>query len=213
MNPHSGETNNTRKTLALILSAAYYLFLMSGILAFVYTAYTIADAHVYQAVEKTRFENVKGSRSDEPRHVVEGDVIGKMEIPRLGLQTIVVQGDSAKILRRAVGHIVETALPGKPGNVTLAGHRDTFFRPLRYIRQGDAITLKTLEGDFQYQVESTAVVPPSDIQVLQPSGERTLTLITCFPFYYVGSAPNRFVVRARQIVFSSALPQPFQKYH
>src|SRR5271166_3963315 len=202
MNPCGTGTKKSPKALALIVRVAYYLFLMSGILAFVYTAYTIADAHVYQTVEKARFENVKVSRSDEPRHVVQGDVIGEMEIPRLGLRTIVVQGDSAKILRRAVGHIVETALPGKPGNVTLAGHRDTFFRPLRNIRQGDAITLKTLEGDFQYQVESTAVVPPSDIRVLQPSGERTLTLITCFPFYYVGSAPNRFVVRARQIILS-----------
>jgi hypothetical protein len=78
MNPHSGGTNNARKTLALILSAAYYLFLMSGILAFVYAAYTIADAHVYQAVEKARLENVKVSRSDEPRHAAEGDVIGEM---------------------------------------------------------------------------------------------------------------------------------------
>ena len=112
---------------------------------------------------------------------------------------MVVQGDSPKILRRAVGHIVETAMPGGQGNVTLAGHRDTFFRPLRNIRRGDTVTLKTLEGAFQYEVESTAVVPPNDIQVLQPSAERTLTLITCFPFYYVGPAPNRFIVLARQM--------------
>jgi sortase A len=80
----------------------------------------------------------------------------------------------------------------------LAGHRDTFFRPLKDVHAGDAITLKTRDGDFEYRVESTAVVPPSDVRVLQPTGGHTLTLITCFPFYYLGSAPDRFIVRARE---------------
>jgi sortase A len=114
---------------------------------------------------------------------------------------MVVQGDSPGILRRAVGHIAETALPGEWGNVGLAGHRDSLFRPLRNIRAGDAITFQTLDGDFRYQVESTEVVPPGDTQVLQASRGRTLTLITCFPFDYVGSAPNRFVVHAREVRF------------
>jgi sortase A len=79
----------------------------------------------------------------------------------------------------------------------LAGHRDTFFRPLKQVRAGDAITLKTQDGRFEYVVESTAVVTPSDVRVLEPTGGRTLTLITCFPFSYFGSAPDRFIVRAR----------------
>ena len=112
---------------------------------------------------------------------------------------MVVQGDSHKILRRAVGHMPETPLPWESGNVALAGHRDSFFRPLRNIRSGDAITLKTVNGDFQYEVESTEVVPANDMHVLDASSGRTLTLITCFPFYYVGSAPNRFIVRAREV--------------
>jgi sortase A len=197
MNDSNAAGNNPRKTVALMLRAAYYIFLVSGTLAVGYAAYTIADARAYQTIEKARFENVKTSSSVESRHLVQGDVIGEMEVPRLGLKTIVVQGDSISILRRAVGHLPETAVPGQLGNVTLAGHRDTFFRPLRNILVGDTITIKTLDGNFVYQVEATAVVPPSDTQVLQPSGGRTLTLITCFPFYYVGSAPNRFVVRAR----------------
>ena len=199
MNPHGAAPPRPGKPAKLIARAVYYLFLIGGILVLAYAAYTIADAHAYQTVEKVRFENVKVSSNQQPRHVVPGDVIGELEVPRLGLQTIVVQGDSPKILRRAVGHIVETAMPGGQGNVTLAGHRDTFFRPLRNIRRGDTVTLKTLEGAFQYEVESTAVVPPNDIQVLQPYAERTLTLITCFPFYYVGPAPNRFIVLARQM--------------
>jgi sortase A len=129
---------------------------------------------------------------------VEGHPLGEIQIPRLGLSAIVVQGDSDEILGHAVGHLAETALPGESGNVVLAGHRDTFFRPLKRMQVGDVIMLKTGGGDFTYLVESTAVVPPSDLRVIQPTGRRTLTLITCFPFAYVGSAPDRFMVRARE---------------
>jgi sortase A len=199
MNPHEAAPGKPGKPAKFIARAVYYLFLIGGILVLAYAAYTIADAHAYQRVEKVRFENLKVSSNQEPLRAAQGDIIGELEVPRLGLQTVVVQGDSPKILRRAVGHIVETAMPGDQGNVTLAGHRDTFFRPLRNIRRGDTVTLKTRVGNFQYLVESTAVVPPSDIRVLQPSARRTLTLITCFPFYYVGPAPNRFIVLARQM--------------
>jgi sortase A len=180
------------------------------VLALAYAGFIVADAHTYQAMEQSKFESESRgpirnpSQNNDSHAVTKGSAIGELEVPRLGLKAIFVQGDSAKILRRAVGHLSDTALPGQRGNVVLDGHRDTFFRPLRNIRPGDTITLKTLDGDFQYRVESTAVVPPTDIQVLQPSSDRTLTLITCFPFYYVGSAPNRFIVRARQV---EPLPQ------
>jgi sortase A len=125
-------------------------------------------------------------------------VIGELNVPRLGVKAVIVQGDSQRILRGAVGHIPNTSLPGQVGNVVLAGHRDTFFRPLRNIQAGDIITPKTAGGDFQYQVQSTAIVGPRHVEVLRSSGDNMLTLLTCFPFYYVGAAPNRFVVRARQ---------------
>jgi len=100
-------------------------------------------------------------------------------------------------------------LPGQSGNVALAGHRDTFFRPLQHIRLGDTIHLKTLDGDFSYQVESTAVVPASAVEVLSPTEGHTLTLITCLPFDYIGAAPNRFIVRAREVPAEpSQLPAP-----
>jgi sortase A len=182
---------------ALILRAAHYIFLTGGILGLGYATYVVVDARVYQAIEESRLPDMRPTQG--PRIVAEGDVIGEMEIPRLGLKTIFVQGDSPRILRRAVGHLPETALPGEAGNVALAGHRDRVFRPLRSIQPGDAITIKTRDGGFEYRVESTEVVWPSDVQVLQPSSENTLTLVTCFPFYYVGPAPKRFIVRARQI--------------
>jgi len=202
MNTASVTTNKARTRRAFILRAAYYVFLACGIVALTYTGYLFVDARNYQAREQKAFEAAQiqsSSVSEERRPVIEGETMGEMEITRLGLKVMVVQGDSPAILRRAVGHLPGTALPGESGNVALAGHRDTFFRPLRNIRSGDAITFKTLDGKFRYQVESTNVVPPTDVGVLRPLGGRTLTLITCFPFYYVGAAPDRFIVRARQV--------------
>jgi sortase A len=176
---------------------AYYFLLTGAILALGYSTYVVVDARAYQAIEQARFSNTRPTPGVHA--VADGDVIGELNIPRLGLKTIVAQGDSAKVLRRAVGHLRETPLPGEPGNVALAGHRDGFFRPLRNIRAGDAISLNTLDGEFVYQVESTEVVMPSDVEVLEPTHVNRLTLVTCYPFYYVGSAPKRFIVRARQI--------------
>jgi sortase A len=126
-------------------------------------------------------------------------VIGRLEIPRLSMNLMVLQGVSDEALQTAVGHVPSTALPGQVGNVALAAHRDTFFRPLRNIRTGDIITLQTLDGSYQYAVKSIQIVLPSDTQVLNASNHPELTLITCYPFYYVGSAPKRFIVRASQL--------------
>jgi sortase A len=127
-------------------------------------------------------------------------LIGRIEIPRIGVSVVVVEGTDRATLRRAAGHIVGTALPGQIGNVGIAAHRDTFFRPLRNIQIGDNITLTTLRGQFPYRVVSTKVVDPYDVAVLNPDGGEILTLVTCYPFYFVGSAPNRFIVRAERIL-------------
>jgi sortase A len=208
MNPAGRSMTPLRRTSSSIFRAASYFFLALGLLALGYTAYVVVDAHAYQAYEQSKFE--AETPAEAPQVLIEGGVIGEIEVPRLRLKAIVVQGDSHTILRRAVGHIPETALPGQAGNVALAGHRDTFFRPLRNIRLGDAITLKTPAGDFQYLVEATQVVPASNVQVLNSSDGRTLTLITCFPFDYVGPAPNRFVVRARELLILSTDPPSVQ---
>lgn len=182
------------------MSAARHIaraLLIAGILAVGYVAYVVIDAHAYQKIEHRQFQDVS-THASPARAAVDGTAIGEIHVPRLGLTAVVAQGDSSRILRRAVGHIVDTAMPGEAGNVVLAGHRDTFFRPLKRIQIGDAIMLKTSRGDFEYLVESTAVVAPTDLQVLEPTGGWTLTLITCFPFSYIGSAPDRFIVRARE---------------
>ncbi len=180
-----------------IVLATSWILMTGGLLLLAYAGCVITEAMAYQTIESRRFEYSK-----PPVHrriVAEGDVVGEIQVARLGLKAIVVQGDSPRILRRAVGHLSQTALPGEFGNVALAAHRDTFFRPLRRIRPGDIVTFDTPGHQFRYEVESTKVVSPDDSGVLQASTGRDLTLITCFPFGYVGPAPNRFIVHAREI--------------
>jgi len=138
-----------------------------------------------------------------------GDVVGRLEVPRLGISVMVLEGDDDGILAQAAGHIPSTALPARSDqsarkllkaaastNVGIAGHRDTFFRPLKDVRKGDEIHLTTDSGSYLYTVESFQVVSPDRIDVLAPADRPLLTLVTCYPFYYVGHAPSRFIVRA-----------------
>jgi sortase A len=131
--------------------------------------------------------------------VSRGDVLGRIEISRIGIAVVIIEGVDGKSLRRGVGHLPGSALPGAHGNIALAGHRDTFFRDLRNIRQDDQITLATLGDSYKYQVDSIRIVAENEIQVLEDSGDSVLTLVTCYPFYYVGPAPKRFIVRAHRI--------------
>ena len=124
--------------------------------------------------------------------------MGEIELTRIGVTAIILEGTDERTLRRAVGHIPGTPLPGQPGNVAIAGHRDTFFRALRHVRQDDEIALMTLGGSYRYRVESISVVGPKDTQVLDNSGGDILTLVTCYPFSFVGPAPRRFIVRAQR---------------
>jgi sortase A len=143
------------------------------------------------------FQPSDGKPGTAPRQpLAEGSLVGRIAIPRLDVSTIVLEGVSSATLLRGAGHIPETALPGDRGNVGIAAHRDSFFRALKGIRKNDTIRLETLEGTFRYRVDWTRVVTPEDTGVLADTGSPALTLVTCYPFSYVGSAPNRFIVRA-----------------
>jgi len=119
-----------------------------------------------------------------------------LRIPKIRLEVPVLRGTDDFTLNRAVGHVDETALPGTDGNSGIAGHRDGFFRGLKDIGPGDAIELETLREKEVYRVERTWVVDPEDVSVLNPTSTRSLTLVTCYPFYHVGPAPQRYIVRA-----------------
>lgn len=187
-------------TLRPLVRGLSCILILLGVAALGYVAWVVVSAYIFQRYESRALSRTSAQPevTAQPRIVTEGDVIGEIEVPRLGLSAIVVQGDSDDVLRRAVGHIPETALPGQAGNIALAGHRDTIFRPLRDIQVGDVILLKTPAADRTYRVDSTEVVPPTDVDVLQSGEQNELTLITCFPFHYIGHAPNRFVVRAKE---------------
>jgi sortase A len=129
----------------------------------------------------------------------ETGAIGLIEIPRLELSVAVLEGDDERTLRMGVGHLRETPLPGRAGNTALAGHRDSWFRPLRHLQVGDDIRLSTSEGTFLYRVQRTLIVEPDDLSVLAQDGSTALTLITCYPFTYIGAAPRRFIVQATRV--------------
>lgn len=185
------------------------LLLAVGIASLGYFAYVSAESRLYQELEHRELDAILASGPPPPAATdhaspparrrpppAPGSVIGRIEIPRLEVSVMIRAGADARTLNLAVGHIPGTALPGEVGNVGLAGHRDTFFRRLRDIRTDDEIRLVTPEGTFAFRVDRTSVVEPRDTWVLDPTDSPTLTLVTCYPFTYIGSAPQRFIVHA-----------------
>lgn len=157
---------------------------------------TLETRRLMQAVQEHRGTDTTPER--EPAPPPHWDLpLGHIQIPERGVSAIINPGVDDQTLQRAVGHMTGTALPGEKGNVVLAGHRDTFFRGLEGVRKKDRIRITTPRARFTYVVESIRVVAPNRIDVLEPSDEPTLTLITCYPFNYLGRAPERFIVTAR----------------
>lgn len=203
-----------REGLSQILQWLQRLLFVTGLLLFAWCAFVLVDTWAFQQRQSKQLDLLlmahppaaaplanaiaDAAPSEWPATMANG-VIGRMDIPRLELTAMVVEGTSYTAMRRAVGHISGTALPGEPGNVGISGHRDTFFRPLRHVQKDDLITLTTLQGEYRYRVVSMQVVSPTDVEVLHSGNDEVLTLVTCYPFYFVGSAPERFIVRARRV--------------
>ena len=199
------------------------LLFVLGFLALGYVTFSMLDARYHQAEQSRRFERElrlsdladgsdalptawsprpTGAReilpAADPVRIADlrDSPIGRIDIRSIGLSAMIQEGAGARALRRGLGHLPGTSLPGQNGNVVITGHRDTFFRPLRTIRSDDEITLTTLDGTYRYRVDSTEVVAPTDVRVLAASSDAVLTLVTCYPFYFVGPAPKRFIVHA-----------------
>jgi sortase A len=183
-----------------------WFLLVTGVLALTYVSVTLLRATLYQKAAAATLEEQVSSQeqrrvSQTPALAVtrEGDVLGRIEIPRLGVRVAILEGTSSRTLRLGVGHITGTALPGSAGNIGIAGHRDTYFRALKDARANDEIQIQTAAGVSLYKVDWVKVVAPGDTEVLASSTESALTLVTCYPFYYIGASPKRFVVHAQRI--------------
>ena len=175
------------------------ILVLSGALAIAYVALTLLDARLFQNAASRTLDNqihAAGLLTVIPskKAIKEGDLLGRMEIPRIGMTVIVLQGTDSKTLRLGVGHIDGTALPGEPGNIGIAGHRDTFFRNLKDVHSGDEILLHTTAGISRYKVDWIQITTPRDGGIVSVSAESGLTLVTCYPFYYIGAVPERFVI-------------------
>lgn len=201
-----------RFTAIWVLRSAELFFWITGVVLLISVAAIYFYSGVYQAIETQRFNaklevpapvlhtsptTASSSLKSSQFTITRGSPFAKVEVPRLGISVMLIEGIEPKSLRVAVGHIPGTAFPGEPGNAGIAGHRDTYFRALRKIRRDDLVQVTTLYGHYVYAVESTKVVAPTDVDVLATTAEPILTLVTCYPFSYVGPAPERFIVRAR----------------
>ena len=202
------------------------LLFVLAILLLGYTGFVYANTWIFQHQENARLERVLryepvqrildpedgATPSTEPAAVSkvlptalpdgvpQDGLIGRIRIPRLDMSVIVMEGTDEATLQNAAGHIAGSALPGQSGNVGIAGHRDTLFRPLRNVKQGDIVLLGTPEGEYRYRVVSFRIVDPDDVSVLDPGESEILTLVTCYPFYFIGPSPNRFIVRAERVI-------------
>ncbi len=206
----------------LRLGGSLVLFTV-GAVSLCYCGIVLLDARQHQADQSRRFDQAFGEAQSPsgdagsnaspplPAAIVEGVAtrsgipdppvarelpLGRIEVKSLGIVAMVEEGTAIGTLQRALGHIQGTPMPGQPGNVGIAGHRDTFFRNLRNVQDGDELTLTTLAGIFRYRVLLISIVEPNDTTALANSEESILTLVTCYPFSFVGFAPKRFIVRA-----------------
>jgi LPXTG-site transpeptidase (sortase) family protein len=187
--------------------------LLLGALCFAWVGVTWMLAALYQSRANAELDRVLASKAGPspagPPEIGDWDrpadaLVGRLAIPRLGFSAVVLEGDDAATLDVAVGHLPDTALPWEEGNAALAAHRDTVFRPLERVRVGDEVQLATRRGEFAYRVRRVSVVEPDDVSVLTPTEHVGLTLITCYPFRWVGSAPQRYIVQAERITAARA---------
>ncbi len=165
--------------------------------------YATMEARWLQRDQRARFEREAAAQA--PYVAAPGSLVGMLDVPRLRMSLPVIEGDDDRTLKASVGHLPDTPLPWQRGNSAFAGHRDGLFRPLKGVAVGDEITFRSTSETIQYRVTATTIVQPDDVSVLATRSRDALTLITCYPFAYIGEAPQRFVVRARAIGLASEI--------
>jgi len=182
--------------------ALSWLLIVGGLLIAGLGLYSIEESQEAERLARRRWDRQLAARPAAPRRsrpVRRGELLARLSIDRLAGDWVVLEGADPQELKRGPGHLIDTALPGSRGNCVIAGHRDTQFRVLRKVQIGEQISLQTAGRTFRYRVVDREVVDPTDTRPLDPTDTPTLTLVTCYPFYYVGPAPKRFVIRAELI--------------
>jgi len=170
-----------------------------GAFILTFVAATVSDGWILQSRGQQEFKTLAAPAapaSASKRKPKRGELLGKLVVPRLKMSVIVLEGSDDGVLKKGPGHIEETAFPGELGNVAISGHRDTHFRPLREVKTGDEIILQTKTTSQSYYVQSWDIIDPTDMQILDPTPGPMLTLVTCYPFEFIGSAPMRYIIRA-----------------
>jgi sortase A len=212
MSACSDRGGSIRRRWPAVLQATAVCTLVSGLFCLGLYAIAQADQKIVSAAAVAAFQQARddalartpdralwspGRRSayDEARPTEPAMPTALLRIPSLDLLVPVFDGTSELVLNRGVGWIETTAMPGTDGNIGLAGHRDGFFRKLKDLQIGDTVEVQTVEASRRYRVTDVSIVEPTDVHVLAPTGEPSVTLVTCYPFYYVGDAPQRFIVR------------------
>jgi sortase A len=181
-----------------------------GVAALMYVGSTVSYAEIAQRYQAWKFDRVMANgpvtavSPSDATELHEGDLIGRLRIERLGLSVMVLHGVEPATLVAGAGHVPGTPLPGVAGNVSIAAHRDTFFRALKGIVPGDRIQVTTERGNYAYRVEGTDIVGPDETWVMESRDRPELTLITCYPFDFIGAAPRRFIVHARLLQWAPA---------
>jgi sortase A len=169
-----------------------WLFLIAGVFCLGLYGFFTLQARMEQSLLEEELSLPRPSHPSpirEKYRLQEGDLFGRLEVPRLNMSVMVMEGIGSRTLRLGAGHV-----PGTP--MAFAGHRDTFFRPLKDIKVDDTIRITTPDGVSDYRVTSTKIVLPTDTSALDEVSDKTLVLVTCYPFYYIGPAPKRFIVEA-----------------
>ena len=193
------KTNGMAASVRLWISNALLFAAGAAIGVFVWS---VVRAAVDQRMDEWSFDRERAAhaRTEPPRvrppAVAHGDVVGRLVIPRIHLRAMVREGTDEDTLDVALGHIKGTALPGETGNVGVAGHRDTLFRHLGEVGRDDVIQLQSLSATYVYRVDGIAIVKPEAVGVLAAGGRPQITLVTCYPFRYVGPAPKRYILKA-----------------
>jgi sortase A len=178
------------------------LFVLLGLGLLSYVGYQYWDMYHSQQQLEAQWERqaaTSASVSSQPKQIPAAEMLTRVSIPKINMDAIVIEGASRRQLSIGPGHMIETAMPGETGNAVITGHRDTFFRHIYELTKGDEIIVRRNGQVFKYQVTGKKIVKPEDVSVLKPTEDAQLTLITCYPTYYIGPAPKRLVVFSKLI--------------